>query len=61
MTDRKKTILLDLDGVINTYSGDYNSDYIPPLRDGARQFVEKLSAKYKIKLFTTRNKMLAAM
>lgn len=61
MTDRKQTILLDLDGVINTYNGAYNPVYIPPLREGAREFVEKLSAKYKIKLFTTRNKMLAAI
>ncbi len=61
MTDVKKTILLDLDGVINTYSSDYNPDYIPPLRDGARQFVEKLSKKYSVKLFTTRNKILASM
>ena len=45
MTDRKKTILLDLDGVINTYNGAYNPVYIPPLREGAREFVEKLSAK----------------
>ena len=61
MAERKKTILLDLDGVINTYNRDYNPDYIPPLRTGARQFLEKLSQKYKIKLFTTRNKMLASM
>ena len=61
MTDRKKTILLDLDGVINTYSSNYSPDYIPPLREGARGFVEKLSKKYNIKLFTTRNKMLASI
>lgn len=56
----KKTILIDLDGVLNIYTGDFDKEHIPTLKKGAREFVEKLSRKYEIKLFTTRNKILAA-
>ena len=31
----KKTILFDLDGVLNTYDGKYDKNYIPPIKDGA--------------------------
>jgi len=51
---QKKTILLDLDGVLNTYNGKYLSEYIPPLRSGAHQFVKDLSRDYEIKIFTSR-------
>lgn len=54
-----KTLLIDLDGVLNTYTGDFDENYIPPMREGAKEFLEHLSAKYKIKIFTTRNKELA--
>ena len=27
----KKTILIDLDGVLNEYTGNYQADYIPPI------------------------------
>lgn len=54
-----KTLLIDLDGVLNTYTGDFDPNFIPPIREGAREFLEKLSKNYKIKLFTTRNKILA--
>ena len=55
----KKTILMDLDGVLNSYTGNYNENYIPPIRDGAFKFLENLSKQYIIKLFTTRNSTIA--
>ena len=50
----KKTILLDLDGVINEYTEGFRQDYIPPVKNGAENFLINLSQKFKIKLFTTR-------
>lgn len=54
-----KTILIDLDGVLNTYTGEFNEKFIPPIKNGAKKFLEKLSADYKVKIFTTRKSMLA--
>ena len=56
----KKIILIDLDGVLNTYDGEYNENFIPSIKDGAYQFLEKLSYSFEIKIFTTRNKLLAS-
>lgn len=56
----KKTILVDLDGVLNTYSGEYDENYIPPIKDGAYDFIKKLSESFKVVLFTTRNSLLAS-
>ena len=56
----KRIILVDLDGVLNTYNGEYNENFIPPIKDGAYQFLEKLSYSFEIKIFTTRNKLLAS-
>ena len=56
----KKTILVDLDGVLNTYDGEYDENTIPPIKDGASEFLKTLSEKFIIKIFTTRNKLLAA-
>lgn len=50
----KKTILFDLDGVLNTYDGKYDKTYIPPIKDGAYQLIKELSENYKIIIFTTR-------
>lgn len=58
MNNFKKTILIDLDGVLNTYTGNYDENYIPPIKNGAYEFVEKLSEKFNLKIFTTRNKLL---
>ena len=52
---------MDLDGVLNTYNSNYCESYIPPIRKGAKEFIKKLSEKYEIKLFTTRNKFLASI
>ena len=54
----KYTILIDLDGVLNTYTGGYDEKFIPPLKDGADVFLEKLAEKFDLKLFTTRSKVL---
>ena len=56
----KKTILIDLDGVLNTYKGNFDKDFIPPVKEGALEFLHDLSKDYQIKLFTTRNKLLAS-
>lgn len=56
----KKTILLDLDGVLNTYNGQYDKNYIPPIKDGAHELIKDLSENYKIVIFTTRNSLIAS-
>ena len=56
----KKTILLDLDGVLNSYTGDYDENFIPPIKDGAKDFLLELSKNYKIVIFTSRNLLLAS-
>lgn len=56
----KKTILIDLDGVLNTYTGKFDEKFIPPARDGALDFIKNISRGYKIKIFTTRNRLLAS-
>ena len=55
----KRTILIDLDGVLNEYTGGFDEDFIPPIKAGAKEFLEQLSESFEIKLFTTRNKILA--
>ncbi len=59
MQAKKKKILLDLDGVLNTYTGNYNADYIPPIKDGAVEFLQRLSHNFEIKIFTVRDIELA--
>ena len=56
----KKTILIDLDGVLNTYDGKFDENYILPIKEGALDFIKELSGKFKIKIFTTRNSLLAS-
>ena len=56
----KKTILLDLDGVLNTYDGDFDPDFIPQIKNGAFEFVQNLSKDYKVVIFTSRNLLLAS-
>ena len=51
----KPTILIDLDGVLNTYDGNYVKDYIPPINAGAKEFLETIYKKFKLVLFTTRD------
>ncbi len=56
----KKTILMDLDGVLNTYTGDFDENFIPPIKDGAFNFIKNLSADYKVIIFTSRNLLLTS-
>ena len=56
----KKTILFDLDGVLNTYDGNYNPNYIPPIKDGAYNLIKELAKDYKIVIFTARNTLIAS-
>ena len=61
MTEKfKKTILFDLDGVLNTYDGKYDAACIPLIKDGAYDLIKELSANYKIVIFTTRNLLIAS-
>ena len=55
----KKTIAIDLDGVLDEYTGKYDENSIPKIKDGARDFIIKLSKDYDLVLFTTRKLMLA--
>ena len=55
----KRTILIDLDGVLNEYTGNFDKSFIPPIKVGAKEFLQSLYNNFEIKLFTTRNKILA--
>lgn len=56
----KKIILFDLDGVLNAYTGDYNENYIPPIKEEAFELIRGLAKDYTIKIFTSRNLLLVA-
>ena len=60
MGNFKKVISIDLDGVLNTYSGhrDYDENKICPIKEGAYGFLEKLSKIFDIEIFTVRDKKL---
>jgi len=58
MTQYKKRILIDLDGVLNNYKK--YSDEIPEIKDGTREFLKELSKDYELVLFTSRNLLLAS-
>ena len=51
----KKTIAIDLDGVLNEYNGKYDEHNIPNIKAGAKEFIIELSKDYKLILFTTRD------
>lgn len=59
-TNYKKTIMIDLDGVLDNYS-TYDKDSIPEIKIGAVDFIERLdkTGKYELILFTTRSAKLA--
>ena len=58
MKKYKKIILIDLDGVLNKYDGKYSSEFIPDIKEGAKEFLETLSKDFEVKIFTTRDKAL---
>ena len=50
MTEKyKKTILIDLDGVLNTYTGHFDENYIPEIKEGAEEFLKEIRKEYEIK------------
>lgn len=51
-----KTLLIDLDGVLNTYNGNYIESEIAPPREGVSEFLETISKTYNIEIFTVRDK-----
>ena len=60
MGDFKKRILIDLDGVLNEYGKEkYDENHIPKIKEGAKDFLEKLSEDAELYLFTSRNLMLS--
>ncbi|MBR1977465.1 hypothetical protein IKA15_04215 [bacterium] len=56
----KKTILIDLDGVLNEYVGKYDTNFIPKPKNGVDKFLENLYLDFDLRLFTTRNKLSAS-
>ena len=56
----QKTILLDLDGVLNKYDGNYDKEYIPPIKEGAYELIKELYQNYKIVIFTVRNSLIVS-
>lgn len=45
---KKPLILIDLDGVLNSYKGDYKENHIPKPQKGVWEFLEDLSKNYII-------------
>ena len=57
----KKTILVDLDGVLNQYTGTFDETFIPPAKEGAKEFLKNLTDNnFEVRIFTTRNKLQTA-
>jgi hypothetical protein len=56
----RKKILIDFDGVLNDYDGNFNKNELPKIKEGAKEFIEKLNESADLYLFTTRNLMLSA-
>ncbi len=59
----KKRILIDLGGVLNNYRGDFDENYIPGIKRGAKCFLKKLTKEfpdYDIYLYTSRNLLIAS-
>lgn len=51
----KKIVSIDLDGVLNTYKGNYVKDSLSPMKEGADEFLKNLSREYRIEIFTVRD------
>ena len=61
MEQHYKTILIDLDGVLNEYGKEkFDENFITEINVGAKEFLETLSQYAELYLFTTRNLMLAS-
>ncbi len=55
---KKRIILIDLDGVLNNYDGNFQENYIPEIKDGALEFLQALAEDYCLKIFTSRPEFL---
>lgn len=53
--EHSQSLLVDLDGVINTYAGKYKEGEIPAPREGAEKFLQKLSEHFNVEVFTARD------
>ena len=51
----KPMVCVDFDGVLNTYNGWKGVDELYFPRDGSKLFLEELSKKYTVTIFTTRD------
>ncbi len=61
ISNHKKRILVDLDGVLNEYGKEpFDENYIPEIKKGAKEFIEELSTFAELYLFTSRNMLLSA-
>ena len=57
----RKKILIDLDGVLNEYGKEkFDENFIPEIKIGAFEFLDKLSKDAELYLFTSRNLLLAS-
>lgn len=57
----KKKILIDLDGVLNEYGKEpFDENFIPNIKNGAKEFIKELSEQGELYLFTTRNMLLSS-
>lgn len=55
MADEAPIACVDLNGVLDTYTGWRGADHFDPPRPGARDFLEQLRARgYRVIIFTTR-------
>ena len=52
---RKALILIDLDGVLNEYNGNFKIDHIPKPRKDTEKFLQEINKNFEITIFTTRN------
>ena len=57
----EKTIMIDLDGVLDNYDGNFDKNNIPEIKPGAKEFIIKLSSNYELILFTTRSSKQATL
>lgn len=50
-----KSVAVDFDGVLNTYTGWQGEDELFEPREGVTEFLDKLGQKYDVIIYTTRN------
>ena len=48
-------VCVDFDGVLNNYTGWVSEDELFTIREGAKEFMEKLNRKYDVIIFTVRD------